>query len=94
MTSSARTAATMKKAVGVLSSLNPKRNGAAMSAATSAKSSVRCPETGSDLMTLVGKHLVVAAATSTMSPATIATAVAAPTSVKPSRNGAAIRSAA
>ncbi len=94
MTSRATTAATMKNAVGVPSSLKPKRKGAAMSAATSAKSRVRWPVTGSDLMTLVGKHLVTAAATSTTIPAMIDTAVAAPSSLKPSRNGAAIRSAA
>ena len=84
----------MKNAVGVPSSLKPKRNGEAMSAATRAKSSVRCPMTGSDLMTLVAKHFVVAAASSTTMPAMIETAVAAPSSVKPRRNGAAIRSAA
>ena len=94
MTSSATTAATMKNAVAVPSSSNPKRNGDAINAATSAKSSVRCPDTGSDLMTLVGKHFVVAAPMSTISPAMIETAVAAPSSLKPRRNGAAIRSAA
>ena len=84
----------MKNAVGVPSSSKPKRNGEAMSAATSAKSSVRWPLTGSDLITLVGKHFVIAAARSTTMPATIETAVAAPSSPKPRRNGAAIRSAA
>ena len=94
MTSSATTAATMKNAVGVPSSLKPKRNGEARSAATRAKSSVRWPMSGSDLMMLVGKHFVLAAARRTITPATIDTAVAAPSSLKPSRNGAAIRSAA
>ena len=94
MTSSATTAATMKNAVGVPSSLKPKRKGDAISAPTSAKSSVRWPVTGSDLITLVGKHVVVAAANSTMMPAMIDTAVAAPSSLNPRRNGAAIRSAA
>ena len=70
----------MKNAVGVPSSLKPKRNGAATSAAATAKSSVRWPPTGSDLMTLVGKHLVVAAPSRTTTPATIETAVAAPSS--------------
>jgi hypothetical protein len=84
----------MKNAVGVPSSLKPKRNGAAMSAATSAKSNVRWPLTGSDLMTLVGKHFVIAAPNSTTMPATIDTAVAAPSSLKPRMNGPAIRSAA
>ena len=84
----------MKNAVGVLSSLKPKRNGDAMRTPTSAKSSVRWPATGSDLMTLVGKHFVDAAASSTTRPAMIDTAVAPPSSVNPSRNGAAIRSAA
>ena len=50
--------------------------------------------TGSDLITLVGKHFVIAAPKRTTIPATIETAVAAPSSEKPSRNGAAIRSAA
>ncbi len=94
MTSSATTAAAMKNAVGVVSSLKPNRKGEAMSTPTSAKSSVRWPPTGSDLMTLVGKHFVVAAATRTMMPAMIDTAVAAPSSLKPNRNGATIRSAA
>ena len=93
MTSSATTPATMKNAVAVPSSSKPKRKGAAMSAATSAKSSVRWPLTGSDLITLVGKHFVTAAPMSTTRPATIETAVAAPSS-NDSRNGAAIRSAA
>lgn len=88
------TAATMKNAVGVVSSLKPNRNGDAMSTPTRAKSSVRWPPTGSDLMTLVGKDFVDAAATSTISPAMIDTAVAAPSSLNPSRNGAAIRRAA
>ena len=83
----------MKKAVGAPSSLNPKRNGDAMSAPDSAKSSVRWPATGSDLITLVGKHFVIAAPMRTTSPAMIPTAVAAP-SLKSSRNVAAIRSAA
>ena len=49
VTSRCATPRMMKNAVGVLSSLNPNRNGAAISTAASAKSSSRCAAIGIEL---------------------------------------------
>src|SRR5688572_3466167 len=81
----------MKNAVAVPSSLKPNRNGAAMSTAASAKSITACACTGIDLISPVGSA-VEAVTTRISTPATIATAVAVPSSNE-NRNGAAMNSA-
>ena len=77
-----------KNEVGVVSSLKPNRNGAAMSTPARTKSSTTWVATGTELMSEVGPS-VLAARMRTMTPATTASAVAALES-KLNRNGAVI----